>query len=155
MLSKDRRRLLFLIGFLLIVVWTNFGIYRLEKGLSSGTKVVLKLRPADPRSLLQGDYMRLGYSLAAKVPTDRASGTIYLLPDANGYAEKPVPPKTTGATKLNYRVLDGRVLFGIESFFFQEGTADRYLAAKYVELRVSPEGVPSIITLLDEQFKPL
>ena len=50
---------------------------------------------------------------------------------------------------------NGKVVFDIESFFFQEGMGSRYQRARYVELRVSPQGVPHIVQLRDEKLEVL
>src|SRR5262249_40120335 len=38
--------------------------------LASGTSILLPLRPRDPRSLMQGDYMELRYNLGAALKPD-------------------------------------------------------------------------------------
>jgi len=54
--------------------------------LSTGTPIVLKTEPIDPRSLFRGDYVRLNYSIS-RLPIDQLAGdrefargdTIYVL----------------------------------------------------------------------------
>ena len=41
----------------------NVAIYRNERLLASGETLYLELAPVDPRSLMQGDYMRLRYAV--------------------------------------------------------------------------------------------
>ena len=58
------RRLGFLLTGLAILVGINVTVWRFEHAMSSGETVLLELAPVDPRSLMQGDYMRLSYALA-------------------------------------------------------------------------------------------
>ena len=41
----------------------NYGIYQKEQIKNQGDIVLLELAPVDPRSLMQGDYMRLRYAV--------------------------------------------------------------------------------------------
>jgi uncharacterized membrane-anchored protein len=146
-------KILLILGLLLILGFTNSKIYRHEKDLVQGKRVVLKLQPRDPRSLMQGDYMVLSYELANRLRPTEDSGFIYLKPGPNALATESSYSPGTGAVKLKYRVHEDRVLFDIESYFFQEGQASKYQVAKYVELRVTEEGVPRIVHLLDENLQ--
>ena len=149
-----RSRLLF-IGIVLILLFVNGQIFRYERELTAGQTVILKLLPQDPRSLLQGDYMRLRYEIAGRLKPENEEGRIYLQPGPDGVAEDPVDAKTTGAIPLKYRVHNGEVVFDIESFFFQEGMRTHYERARYVELRVNSEGTPHILQLRDEKLETL
>ena len=48
-------------GLLLALVVVNHGIVKRERILAEGHPLLLELAPVDPRSLMQGDYMRLAY----------------------------------------------------------------------------------------------
>ena len=148
-------RSLLLLGLVLILLFVNVQIFRYERAITRGETIILKLLPQDPRSLMQGDYMRLRYELATNFEPQPEGGLIYLKPDAQGVADKPVPKETPGAVPLRYRVLGGRVFFDIETYFFQEGMASRYERARYVELRVDSRGVPHILRLLGENREEL
>ena len=56
---------------------------------------------------------------------------------------------------LSYRKWRRGWRFGIESFFFQEGMADVYNAAKYAELRLSPAGEAVLIDLRGGKLEEL
>jgi uncharacterized membrane-anchored protein len=56
---------------------------------------------------------------------------------------------------LRYKVRRGRVRLGAESFFFQEGHAERYAQAKYGELRVAEDGSSVLVGLRDADLHPL
>jgi len=53
-------------GLLIVLAAANAGIYEREQILARGQRVVLELAPVDPRSLMQGDYMRLNFDVANK-----------------------------------------------------------------------------------------
>ena len=59
----------------------------------------------------------------------------------------PSTPIAPGELLLRYRVRDGRLHIGSESFFFQEGTADAYEKARYAELRVDSAGESLLVGL--------
>ena len=50
-----------------ILIFVNLLIFSKEQILENGDTLLLQLAPRDPRSLLQGDYMILRYTLAAKI----------------------------------------------------------------------------------------
>ena len=141
-----RSRLLFF-GMLLILLFVNGKIVWHEREIANGQTVLLRLLPRDPRSLLQGDYMRLRYEIADRFRPELDGGRIYLRPGPDGVAENPVDASTVGAIPLKYRLHNGQVVFDIESFFFQEG--------RYVELRVNSRGTPHIVRLRDESLEAL
>lgn len=85
-------------GVLMVLAVANTGIYQREKILSAGQRVVLALAPVDPRSLIQGDYMRLRFEVADEVRTaleqvpgpvrqeieSSQDGLLVLRPDSSG-----------------------------------------------------------------------
>ena len=140
-------------GFLLILLVVNLQIYRLETRRDTGTVVFLKLAPRDPRSLLQGDYMRLRYEIASGIAGD--GGVVYLQPDEQKLAESVRTEDGPGRVKLQYQRVDNRVTFGIDSFLFQEGRAADFNRARYAQIRVDDEGRPSLLRLLDEDLREI
>ncbi len=132
-----------------------------EHVLRSGQMVLLELAPVDPRSLMQGDYMVLDYAISRKqsahLPPD---GRLVLRLDADGVGrfvrfDTPDTPPTPEELTLRYRIRGGRIRLGAESFFFQEGHADRYERARYGELRVADDGNSVLVGLRDAQRQPL
>ena len=51
--------------FILIIL--NYQIYEKEDLKANGEMILLKLAPVDPRSLMQGDYMRLRFELDSQI----------------------------------------------------------------------------------------
>jgi uncharacterized membrane-anchored protein len=58
------RSILLCVGLLATLAVANHGIVQRERILSDGQVVLLELEPADPRSMMQGDYMRLRFAVA-------------------------------------------------------------------------------------------
>jgi uncharacterized membrane-anchored protein len=143
-----RKAVLLLAGLVLLAV-VNFGIYQRERLLTEGTTVFLRLSPVDPRSLIQGDYMRLNFEVADQAfpvaaSTARADGHIVVRLDPNGIGRfrrfgdgRPAAP---GEIALRYRIRGGQPNFATNAFFFEEGSAERYAAAAYGEFRVGADG---------------
>lgn len=136
----------------------------IEKALlmAGGQPVYLKLAPVDPRSLIQGDYMRLNYEIARELNQDDLPlrGKLVLQIDENRVAAfsrfyQPDEPLAGDEILLNYYLRNGDVWLAAESFFFQEGQADLYEAAQYAELRVTEAGESVLVGLRGEQLQPL
>jgi uncharacterized membrane-anchored protein len=154
-----KRRVLIMWGVAaLVLVVTNVLIVQKERLLASPQSLLLELAPVDPRSLIQGDYMALAYAITREAPEQGlpADGRLVVTVDADNvarYARVYVPstPLAPGEALLRYRVRDGRLHIGGESFFFQEGTADAYEQARYAELRVDSAGESMIVGLRGPQ----
>lgn len=144
-------------GCLLILLVFNTMVFNKEQHIVNGGTVILKLAPRDPRSLMQGDYMVLRYELAQKAASEfqEHEGRLFLDLDPRGIAQRLHREPKPGRVCLQFRRHEGQILFGIESFFFQEGQRDKYDRAKYGELKVSPDGIPVLVRLLDKDLAPL
>ena len=154
------KQILFWVGTIVVAAACNGLIYQKEQTLTHGRQVFLKLAPIDPRSLMQGDYMRLGYDLAnqlraTKLPSD---GHLIVQLDAQGIGTKARladdKPLAANETLLRYRYRKGLRL-GAESFFFQEGQAAIYEKAKYGELRVDASGDSVLVGLRGDNLEVL
>jgi len=144
--------------FVLIVV--NFLIIKKEITLAGGRTMLLRLAPVDPRSLIQGDYMILRYSIAGSIPEKQLAdkGCIVVSLDGNSVAKfvrvHKGEPLRNGEHLLFYRNRRGP-RFGAESFFFQEGDAKLYANARYAELKVDSSGKSVLVGLRGEDFRVL
>ena len=58
-------------------------------------------------------------------------------------------------SKLEYGVRGGRLQVGSDAFYFQEGRANEYAAAKYGETRLAPDGTAILVGLRDKDRKAL
>lgn len=61
---KKYSRILIIANLILLLGYFNWSVYQKEQTLKEGQLVLLQLAPVDPRSLMQGDYMRLNYKEA-------------------------------------------------------------------------------------------
>jgi uncharacterized membrane-anchored protein len=141
-----RRHMLWVVA-VLVIATVNVLVYQSEQLAAHGRPVFLALAPVDPRSLLQGDYMRLNYALSREVETDGIPpvGLIAVQLDQQGVAQhgrlyNPQTPLAEHEVVLRYHKRDLSVSIGPESFFFQEGHARYYESARYAEIRVSSSG---------------
>ena len=153
------RPLLLAVGLLLVLGAANYDIMRKERTLADGTQILLELRPADPRSLLQGDYMALRYARTTLPPANidnnalSRRGAVIVKVGADGVAQfarlDDGTPLGTGELRLNYkrRLYEQEVSYGADSFFFQEGDAESYSDAKYGVLRVDADGNSILVGL--------
>ncbi len=143
------RRIAAVLAGIAILVIVNWTIYARETLLAEGRLVLLELAPVDPRSLMQGDYMALRFRVAneafgPKSLRDGADGRIIVRLDERGVGRfvrhddgTPLQPQELA---LRYRIRGGRVKFATNAFFFEEGTAKRYEAARFGEFRVADTG---------------
>ena len=157
------RRAGILLGLALVLLVVNGLVVRKELLLREGTSLFLALAPQDPRSLIQGDYMRLEYSLGREVRGWTANwprdGRLVVRQDQRGVAQFVRRDEggelQQGERYLRYRIRGGELHLGAESFFFQEGHAERYDRAKFAELKVTPAGDSVLVGLRGEQLEPL
>src|SRR5688572_26919352 len=158
------RKAVALIAGLAVLLFVNHGIYGRERLLTEGRIVLLRLAPVDPRSLMQGDYMRLDFEVADRAfPFGRrsrpADGHMIVAVDRQRVGHfrrfadgRPLAP---GEMALRYRIRNGRPNFATNAYFFEEGRARTYEAAEYGEFRVGPDGDMILTGLRDDRFRAL
>ena len=157
-MSKTKKIIL-AANLLLVLGFFVFAVSKYEKGLANSTEILLKLWTIDPRSLMQGDYMELhNYSLMWQIPRDADSTyvVVKVAPDKEVTFERLQNDRTLheGELLLRYtRDSNGRVCIGAETFFFQEGTADKYTNARYALVKVDPDGNCTLVGLCDAEKK--
>lgn len=158
------RKAIALAAGLAILAFVNFGIYRREALVSGGRVVLLRLSPVDPRSLMQGDYMRLSFEAAdqafpfqSRRPT--ADGHVVVALDGRRVGhfrrladDRPLAP---GEIALRYRIRGGRPNFATNAYFFEEGQAAAFADAAYGEFRVGEDGEMILTGLRDSRLQPL
>ena len=151
----------------LIFVAFNALIIQKELFLANGESIYFELAPADPRSLMQGDYMELRYHVADDIRTNlfdqdpQNHGRIIIRLDENKVAHfqqfdvdnRPLKPDER---HLKWRKSsDFQFSIGAPSYFFQEGRADHFEQAKYAEIKLAKSGNTLLVGLLDKDRKPL
>jgi len=156
---KKYKWLIVALQLLLLLVLFNWSVVKKEQTLSSGTPVLLALAPVDPRSLMQGDYMRLNYAMSREVRDKIGYFVVHC--DSNRVAsfvrvQKAGTPLHPGELLIRYRAPDlFDVHIGAESYFFEEGKAEYFSQAKYGGLRVTSDGTSILTGLYDEHFRLL
>ena len=168
-----RKLLAVLIG-LVILGLVNHSIYSREQLISNGTTVLLELAPVDPRSLMQGDYMALRFAVTAEARKalrdnqDQSSGAntvpagdgyVILTLDENGIGRFSRLDDSTalqqGEVKMLYRQRGNKMKFATNAFFFQEGNAALYEAAKFGEFKVAENGDSILVAMWNETFEKI
>jgi uncharacterized membrane-anchored protein len=154
----------FLLFSIAVFAALNFSIWRNEQLLSYGYTMLLELAPADPRSLMQGDYMRLNYKTAQDMgrgDVKRDSGYLIIAQDnADGLGKfvryDDGSPLNEGEMRLRYhRTAWGSVQIQPDSYMFQEGHAALYDQARYGVFAYDVSGKALLIGLMDAEKKKI
>lgn len=139
-------------------------IWQKERLIASGRPVFLELAPVDPRSLMQGDYMRLAFKLPAQarsasreapgVPRLQVAGPV----DDRGVArlERLVQPGQAlapGELRVELTARAGRWTVATDAWFFAEGDGQRWSRARYGEFRVDADGRALLVGLADADLR--
>jgi uncharacterized membrane-anchored protein len=139
-------QLLFFVG------WTT----REHMRATTGASILVRVVPVDPRDLLRGQYLNLGYEFsrswnaaAVRPPTPNDAVWVVLRPEGGLYV--PVSASLTRPTALDSsevvilgRVQRGIYVFGIEQYFVPEGTETPAVSDLTVRLRVAATGIARI-----------
>lgn len=152
----------------------NFSIWQFEDVLANGEKIVLKLVPRDPRSLMQGDYMELNYEILNDLnhldieneenESKHKQKQLYLLLyNHNGVDEfcdytLAAPPTKFEQCRANIylpiKYQYGKIKMAGQDFFFPEGKQKYFEQAEYGEFRFK-EGKLLLLRLLDKELNIL
>jgi uncharacterized membrane-anchored protein len=158
------RSALVITGLVLVLAVPNALVLQKERLLTNGTSMLLELAPVDPRSLIQGDYMRLDFAITRQIADSQRhwprTGRIVVALDEHGVARfarrhdgrTPLGPREH---LLTYRRRRGGIRVGTDAFHFQEGHARRYQGARYGEVRVAPSGTSVLVGLRDSTRKAM
>lgn len=144
-----------------------------ERTLAEGEVVLLALAPVDPRSLMQGDYMALRFAVSnALLSQLHEAGTgagtdtplrlprfAYLAIDAERRATfagaGDALRNENGVVSIRIRDHGTGPTVGPNAFFFQEGTAVTFEAAKWGEFRLAPDGTALLTHMRGEDLQRL
>ncbi|MEM7798805.1 MAG: GDYXXLXY domain-containing protein [Chloroflexota bacterium] len=158
---SDQIRLgIFWLTLVALLLFAGRSIVQTERAIADGETVFVELAPVDPRSLIQGDYMTLGYDIPGSFELgDRGQLVIEINVDKTATflreaREGEVLP--AGERLINYQRQGGRqVIIGTDAFFFEEGTAELYADARYGEFRLAENGTPILVGLRDDKLNRL
>ncbi|MDV7699374.1 GDYXXLXY domain-containing protein [Chryseobacterium soli] len=157
---KKYKWIIILLNLVILLVYFNYSVAKKEELLKSGQLVLLQLAPIDPRSLMQGDYMNLRYSISENIYSKYLPKRGYCVVrlDDKGIAERirfqqEKTPLNKGEYVIKYTAPnEWNINIGAESFFFQEGQAKKYEKAKYGGVKIDENGNSLLIGLYDEQL---
>lgn len=154
-------KVLLVLGAVLVFGTVNWQIAGKERLRASGRVVYLDLAPRDPRSMMQGDYMALNFRLVQDISRVLASQ-----PEGPRIAVVKLDPRgigdfvrldnggvlNPGEMRFRFRVRKDAVWLGTNGFFFHEGDAQRYSAARYAGFRVNEDGDAMLVDLRDKDL---
>ncbi len=153
------------ITLLAILAVANLGIRDKEALIREGQPVYVELAPVDPRSLMQGDFMRINFNVPG-TPEERRVGLlrrerpfVVARRDERGIAQlqriADGTPLAAGEMRIELTPKDGRWILVSDAWFFAEGEAARWEKAKYGEFRVDAEGRALLVGLRGAALEPL
>jgi uncharacterized membrane-anchored protein len=142
----------------------NGAIWQKEGLIAQGHKVYVTLAPVDPRSLMQGDYMRLAYPLPAGIDAlpKIAAGRPYVVArlDARRVAQllrvvQAGDPIAPGEMRIELTPKAGSWTLVSDAWLFREGDAALWQNARFAEFRVDESGRALLVGLADAQLRPI
>jgi uncharacterized membrane-anchored protein len=148
----------------------NIGIWQKESLIATGQPVFVELAPMDPRSLMQGDFMRLNF----RIPSGLGS-ELGLLAQGHPLAGHPLvvarrdergvasllrlsstgEPLAQGEFLVELTPKGGRWTLVTDAWFFREGDGERWEKARYGEFRVAPDGRALLVGMADVDLRPI
>ncbi|SDJ56175.1 GDYXXLXY domain-containing protein [Chryseobacterium jejuense] len=160
---KKYKWLIIIVNLVLLLIYFNYSVVEKETLLKNGQPILLKLAPVDPRSLMQGDYMSLRYDISSNINAEKipSRGYCVVTLDPKGVAQrarfqKDATPLKAGEYLIKYTSPNQwSINIGAESFFFQEGHAQKYDKAAYGGIKTDKHGNSVLVGLYDEQLKQI
>ena len=165
---RSRDRYLLLAATLLVLAYAFW--FARDKGriLREGELTLFELQSYGRRSLLRGDYLSLLYHAGDALGREELppSGYLIFTRDGDGVArfervQRGREPLTAGERLIHVRrrrsggIRDGAIRLGPEQYYIEEGTADRYLNARYGGLRIDERGEAVLEGLWDANRQPI
>ncbi len=158
-------------------------ILKHENHLANSQSIFVELAPVDPRSILQGDYMRLNYELYFDTGVDDAEALQnWKILALEKHIQNKAHPLSFVLLDEQRRVIQTRfddnfikadsqtslrlvlknpsnqlqnLYPAANSFMFAEGLEPCYSKAKYAEIKVKENGLALLVDLVDQNLKPL
>lgn len=161
----DRVRIIVLaVTIAIVLALINIEIAGKERIVRNGTTVLLRIAPRDPRSLMQGDYMALRYTMVRDVAREAEQfgmndgiAVIELgdLNEARFVSLYEGQQLQDGQHLLRYRKRGDSVRLASDAYFFEEGSGQDYSSARFGEIRINTKGDAVLTGLRDAEGKQL
>lgn len=153
-------------GSVLTLLVANGAIWQKQNLIAHGQPLYLALAPVDPRSLMEGDYMRLRFPTVdaheVSLLRDWGAARPRMVVQLDGRGVATVQRLHTAAQPLaaNERLLeltpkDGNWVVVTDAWFFKEGEAQRWQTARFGEFRVLPDGRALLVGMADANLQPI
>ncbi len=153
----------------LVLGAVTINISKKEDLITHGDKLLFSLGPVDPRSIMQGDYMRLRFELATQIAAKlQQLNTQNTIPQYNGFAVVEKDDKgivtfvdlyhnqdlTQNQFLIPYKNRNHQIHFTTNAFYFQEGKASHFQQARFGEFRYK-NGEMILVNMVDKDFEVL
>lgn len=152
-------------NFILLAGLFIFSVVKMENIRGNGKELYLKLAPVDPRSLMQGDYMTLSFDLDNQISYIRYLRDDMKFPfkyvvvsqDSCKYlrGQDELTPCEDNEVVIKLAHKDYWHFLPTKSYFFQEGTEQKYSNSEYARVKVDEYGNFVIVALCDENKKDI
>lgn len=152
-------------NFILLAGLFIFSVVKMENIKGKGKELYLKLAPVDPRSLMQGDYMTLSFDLDNQIGSVRRLREDYDFPykyvvvsqDSCKYLRGQNEPTPCEDNEVAIKLAPKDYWHSLptKSYFFQEGTEQKYSNSEYARVKVDEYGNFVIVALCDENKKDI
>lgn len=155
------------VAFVLLAI--NINISKKETLIQNGEQLLFRLGPVDPRSIMQGDYMRLRFDMATKIAADlrkinskntliKQKGLAIVKRGVNNVVEYVELYNKQNLKASHYAIpykSDGnRITIITDAYYFQEGKRSYYQAARFGEFRYYDTEM-LLVKLIDADFNVL
>ncbi len=140
-------------------------IWQKQELIARGQPVYVALAPVDPRSLMQGDFMRLNFVVPSELLDAPPSATarrpkVVARRDERGVAtlqRVAQPGETLGPGEFLFELTPkgGGWILVSDAWFFREGEADLWAKARFGEFRVMPDGRALLVGMADEKLQAI
>lgn len=154
---RKNKRIIILLNLAVILGFFLYAITQKEKIIEQGNLLLFELAPYNNRSMMQGEYMALRFSIADTINLQNAAKRGYLVVEKDSlnvarYIGMRVDPTPPGENKylVEYGNNMGQAHIGPVAFFIQEGQSEKYAKARYGGLRVDKKGNSVLVGLFDE-----
>jgi uncharacterized membrane-anchored protein len=136
----------------------SYLIIKNEINIQNSETIYLKTAPIDPRSILQGDYVKLNFEVGDAILRKKnynkySKAIIKLSPKKIAYFDR-FYEKNSKISKnervINFSKKGSRIVIGTDSYFFQEGKGKEYENKKYGKFKLDKNGNLLLIELIDK-----